>query len=130
MIGKLEKIIITKRSHEELSLCFMELLNKEFDGNLSLAIEIFKGVYKRKFMHQLISSQLDMDRLDYLQRDSFYSGVAEGNINSDRLISMLDVKNDQLLIDIKGIYSVEKFIVARRLMYWQVYLHKIFCLQG
>ena len=120
----LERIIIKKRSHEELSLCFMELLNKEFDGNLSLAIEIFKGVYKRKFMHQLISSQLDMDRLDYLKRDSFYSGVAEGNINSDRLISMLDVKNDQLLIDIKGIYSVEKFIVARRLMYWQVYLHK------
>lgn len=120
----LEKIIIKNRSHEDLSLCFMELLNKEFDGNLNLAIEIFKGVYKRKFMHQLISSQLDMDRLDYLKRDSFYSGVAEGNINSDRLISMLDVKNDQLLIDIKGIYSVEKFIVARRLMYWQVYLHK------
>lgn len=120
----LEKIIIKKKNHEELSLHFMEHLNKEFDGGLDLAIEIFKGAYHRKFMHQLISSQLDMDRLDYLKRDSFYSGVAEGNINSDRLISMLDVKNDQLLIDIKGIYSVEKFIVARRLMYWQVYLHK------
>jgi HD superfamily phosphohydrolase len=120
----LEKIIIKNRNHEEISLRFMELLNREFDGRLELAIEIFKGNYHRKFMHQLISSQLDMDRLDYLKRDSFYSGVAEGNINSDRLISMLDVKNDQLLIDIKGIYSVEKFIVARRLMYWQVYLHK------
>ena len=120
----LEKIIIKNRDHEEISLRFMELLNREFDGRLELAIEIFKGNYHRKFMHQLISSQLDMDRLDYLKRDSFYSGVAEGNINSDRLISMLDVKNDQLLIDIKGIYSVEKFIVARRLMYWQVYLHK------
>ena len=120
----LEKTIIENRSHEELSLRFMELLNNEFEGRLGLAIEIFKGEYHRNFMHQLISSQLDMDRLDYLKRDSFYSGVAEGNINSDRLISMLDVKNDQLLIDIKGIYSVEKFIVARRLMYWQVYLHK------
>jgi len=120
----LEKIIIENNTHEELSLHFMERLNKEFDGRLRLAIKIFKGEYPRKFMHQLISSQLDMDRLDYLKRDSFYSGVAEGNINSDRLISMLDVKNDQLLIDIKGIYSVEKFIVARRLMYWQVYLHK------
>jgi len=120
----LEKVIIKNRTHEELSLRFMEFLNHEFEGRLSLAIEIFKGEYERKFMHQLISSQLDMDRLDYLKRDSFYSGVAEGNINSDRLISMLDVKKDQLLIDIKGIYSVEKFIVARRLMYWQVYLHK------
>jgi HD superfamily phosphohydrolase len=120
----LEKIIIKNRNHEEISLRFMELLNTEFAGRLDLAIEIFKGNYHRKFMHQLISSQLDMDRLDYLKRDSFYSGVAEGNINSDRLISMLDIKNDQLLIDIKGIYSVEKFIVARRLMYWQVYLHK------
>ncbi len=120
----LENVIVKNMNHEELSLRFMDLLNREFDGGLDLAIEIFKGVYHRKFMHQLISSQLDMDRLDYLKRDSFYSGVAEGNINSDRLISMLDVKDDQLLIDIKGIYSVEKFIVARRLMYWQVYLHK------
>ncbi len=120
----LEKIIIKNRTHEELSIRFMELLNDEFDGRLKLAILIFKGEYHKKFMHQLISSQLDMDRLDYLKRDSFYSGVAEGNINSDRIISMLDVRNDQLLIDIKGIYSVEKFIVARRLMYWQVYLHK------
>ena len=120
----LEKIIIKNRTHEELSIHFMELLNDEFDGRLKLAIQIFKGEYHKKFMHQLISSQLDMDRLDYLKRDSFYSGVAEGNINSDRIISMLDVRDDQLLIDIKGIYSVEKFIVARRLMYWQVYLHK------
>ena len=120
----LENELIRDHTHEEISLEFMQILNQELDGDLGLAIEIFKGVYHRKFMHQLISSQLDMDRLDYLKRDSFYSGVAEGNINSDRLISMLDVRDDQLLIDVKGIYSVEKFIVARRLMYWQVYLHK------
>ena len=120
----LEKSFIENLTHEEISLKFMEYLNDEFDGRLSLAIQIFTGNYHRKFMHQLISSQLDMDRLDYLKRDSFYSGVAEGNINAERLITMLYVKNDCLVIEGKGIYSVEKFIVARRLMYWQVYLHK------
>ncbi len=120
----LENSIVENMKHEEISLKFMEFLNMEFDGKLSLAIQIFKGKYHRKFMHQLISSQLDMDRLDYLKRDSFYSGVAEGNINAERLITMLYVKNDNLVIEGKGIYSVEKFIVARRLMYWQVYLHK------
>lgn len=120
----LERSIIEKVNHEKLSLLFMQELNKEFDGKLDLAIEIFMGKYSRKFMHQLISSQLDMDRLDYLKRDSFYSGVAEGNINAERLIAMLNMKDDNLVIEFKGIYSVEKFIVARRLMYWQVYLHK------
>ena len=97
---------------------------KSFNGSLTLAISIFKGEYPRKFMCQLISSQLDMDRADYLKRDSFYTGVAEGNINSERLITMLNVVNDQLVVEEKGIYSVEKFLVARRFMYWQVYLHK------
>lgn len=120
----LEHSIVTGISHEEISLFYMKELNKEFKGQLSLAIEIFEGKYSRKFMHQLISSQLDMDRLDYLKRDSFYSGVAEGNINSDRLIAMLFVVNDELVLEEKGIYSAEKFIVGRRLMYWQVYLHK------
>lgn len=120
----LENSIVQNMHHEEISLYFMEFLNKEFEGQLSLAIQIFKGEYHQKFMHQLISSQLDMDRLDYLKRDSFYSGVAEGNINAERLISLLNVHNGKLVIDVKGIYSVEKFIVARRLMYWQVYLHK------
>ncbi len=120
----LEHSIVTGISHEEISLKFMEDLNDEFDGKLSLAIKIFKGEYKRMFLNQLISSQLDMDRLDYLKRDSFYTGVSEGNINSDRLIAMLNVKDDVLVIEEKGIYSVEKFIVSRRLMYWQVYLHK------
>ena len=120
----LENSIVTGISHEEISLKFMETLNDEFDGKLSLAIQIFKGAYHRMFLNQLISSQLDMDRLDYLKRDSFYTGVSEGNINSDRLIAMLNVKDDVLVIEEKGIYSVEKFIVSRRLMYWQVYLHK------
>lgn len=102
----------------------MEVLNNEFNGQLSLAIEIFKDKYQRKFMHQLISSQLDMDRLDYLKRDSFYTGVSEGNVNSERLIVMLNVKDNILVVEEKGIYSVEKFIISRRLMYWQVYLHK------
>ncbi|MDO4728685.1 MAG: HD domain-containing protein [Bacteroidota bacterium] len=110
--------------HEEISIKFMDKLNEEFSGALSLAIAIFKGNYPREFMHQLISSQLDMDRLDYLKRDSFYSGVVEGNINSERLIQMLNVSNDRLVIDEKGIYSIENFLVGRRLMYWQVYLHK------
>ena len=110
--------------HEDISILFMNKLNQEFNGQLSLAIEIFKGNYPRNFFHQLISGQLDMDRMDYLKRDSFYSGVAEGNINSERLIQMLNVVDDNLVIDEKGIYSVEKFLVARRLMYWQAYLHK------
>jgi len=120
----LELSIVTGVHHEGISLKFMEALNEEFDGQLSLAIQIFKGNYHRNFLYQLISSQLDMDRLDYLKRDSFYTGVAEGNINSERLIVMLNVKDDELVVEEKGIYSVEKFIVARRLMYWQVYLHK------
>jgi len=120
----LEHSIVDSVSHEEISLYFMEVLNVEFNGKLSLAIEIFKGNNKRLFLNQLISSQLDIDRLDYLKRDSFYTGVAEGNVNSERLITMLNVKDDELVVEEKGIYSVEKFIIARRLMYWQVYLHK------
>lgn len=120
----MEKSIVENVNHEEISILFMEKLNKEFDGKLTLAIQIFKGDYHRKFMLQLISSQLDMDRMDYLKRDSFYSGVAEGNINSDRLIQMLNVQDDFLVMEEKGIYSVEKFLVSRRLMYWQTYLHK------
>ena len=120
----MEHSIVDEIHHEELSLLFMEQLNKEFDGKLALAIQVFKGEYHRKFMLQLISSQLDMDRMDYLKRDSFYSGVAEGNINSDRLIQMMNVQNDVLVIEEKGIYSVVKLLVARRLMYWQAYLHK------
>ncbi len=120
----MEHSIVEEIHHEELSLLFMEQLNKEFDGKLSLAIQVFRGEYHRKFMLQLISSQLDMDRMDYLRRDSFYSGVAEGNINSERLIQMMNVQDDVLVIEEKGIYSVEKFLVARRLMYWQAYLHK------
>jgi HD superfamily phosphohydrolase len=120
----MEHSIVEEVHHEELSLLFMEQLNVEFNGDLSLAIQVFKGEYHRQFMLQLISSQLDMDRMDYLKRDSYYSGVAEGNINSDRLIQMMNVQNDILVIEEKGIYSVEKFLVARRLMYWQTYLHK------
>ena len=120
----MEHSIVEDVHHEEISLLFMHKLNKEFDGKLSLAIQIFKGEYHRKFMLQLISSQLDMDRMDYLKRDSFYSGVEEGKINSDRLIQMMNVVDDVLVIEEKGIYSVEKFLMARRLMYWQVYLHK------
>ena len=120
----MENSIVNGISHEYISLQFMEALNEEFDGGLSMAIQIFKGDYHRKFMNQLISGQLDMDRLDYLKRDSFYTGVSEGNINSERIISMLNVVEDQLVVEEKGIYSVEKFLVARRLMYWQVYLHK------
>ncbi len=120
----MEHSIVNEVSHEEISLFFMETINKEFNGKLDLAIEVFKGEYKREFLHQLISSQLDMDRLDYLKRDSFYTGVAEGNVNSERLITMLNVVDDYLVVEEKGIYSVEKFLLSRRLMYWQVYLHK------
>ncbi|RAJ26791.1 hypothetical protein LX77_01046 [Gelidibacter algens] len=120
----MEHSIVTGVSHEAISLLFMEKLNTEFNGSLTLALQIFKGEYHRNFMCQLISSQLDMDRADYLKRDSFYTGVAEGNINAERLITMLNVVDDELVVEEKGIYSVEKFLVARRLMYWQVYLHK------
>ena len=120
----MEHSIVEGISHEEISLAFMQALNEQFEGQLSLAIEIFQKKYKKQFMNQLISSQLDMDRLDYLKRDSFYSGVSEGNINSQRIIAMLTVKDDTLIVEEKGIYSIEEFLVARRLMYWQVYLHK------
>ncbi|MCC7521934.1 MAG: HD domain-containing protein [Flavobacteriaceae bacterium] len=120
----LEQYIIEDQSHEDLSLALMNKLNLEFGGQLDVAIQIFTNQYPRKFLFQLISSQLDMDRLDYLKRDSFYTGVVEGSINSDRLIAMLHVKDDQLVVEEKGIYSIEKFLLSRRFMYWQVYLHK------
>lgn len=120
----MEHSIVESVSHEYISLLFMEELNRQFDNKLTLAIAIFKNEYDRKFLHQLISGQLDMDRLDYLRRDSFYTGVQEGSVNSQRLIAMLNVYQDTLVVEEKGIYSVEKFIIARRFMYWQVYLHK------
>ena len=120
----LEKSIVPGLSHEDLSILFMKRLNKEFNGKLSLAIKIFNNTHPKKFLHQLVSSQLDIDRLDYLKRDSFFSGVAEGNIGSERIINMLNIVSDELVIEEKGIYSIEKFLIARRLMYWQVYLHK------
>jgi HD superfamily phosphohydrolase len=120
----LEHSIVSNISHEEISELFMDKLNEEFNGELTLAIKIFQNKYSKKFLHQLVSSQLDVDRLDYLQRDSFYTGVSEGVISADRIIKMLNVVNNQLVIEAKGIYSIEKFIIARRLMYWQVYLHK------
>lgn len=110
--------------HEQISLWIFDLLNREFNGRLELAKQIFTGKYPRKFLHQLVSSQLDVDRLDYLKRDSFFTGVYEGTIGSERIIKMLTVQNDQLLVEEKGIYSIENFLSARRLMYWQVYLHK------
>ncbi|HEX7413305.1 MAG TPA: HD domain-containing protein [Bacteroidia bacterium] len=120
----LEHAIVQGVNHEDISILLMQQLNKQYKGKLSLAIKIFNNQYKKKFLHQLVSSQLDMDRLDYLRRDSFFTGVSEGVISSDRIIKMLNVKNDELVIEEKGIYSIEKFIIARRLMYWQVYLHK------
>ena len=120
----LENSIVQDVHHEDISELIMSRLNKEFDGLLDLAIEIFQNKYKKKFLHQLVSSQLDMDRLDYLARDSFYSGVTEGKVGSERIIKMLAVVDDRLVVEEKGIYSIEKFIVARRLMYWQVYLHR------
>jgi HD superfamily phosphohydrolase len=111
-------------SHEEISLMMMNELNRQFDGKLNLAIDIFRNRYKKQFLHQLVTSQLDMDRLDYLSRDSFFTGVAEGIVGIDRIIKMLTVWNGQLAVEYKGIYSIEKFLIARRLMYWQVYLHK------
>lgn len=120
----LEHSIVSNVTHEDISELFMSRLNAEFNGQLSVAISIFQNKYKKKFLNQLVSSQLDMDRLDYLNRDSFFTGVSEGVVSSDRIIKMLNVVNDQLAIEAKGIYSIEKFIIARRLMYWQVYLHK------
>ncbi len=120
----LEHSLVQGITHEEISLHFMNSLNVIFGGRLDTAIKIFTNEHPKKFLHQLVSSQLDMDRLDYLARDSFYSGVSEGVVSSERIIDMLDVVDDHLVVQQKGIYSVEKFIVARRLMYWQVYLHK------
>lgn len=120
----LERDIVKNVSHEEISLLFMKKLSQEFDGKLDLSIEIFENKYHKEFLHQLVSSQLDMDRMDYLNRDSFYTGVSEGVIGSDRIIAMLDVVDNQLVVEQKGVYSIEKFLVARRLMYWQVYMHK------
>jgi len=120
----LEYSLLQGIPHEELSLLTIELLNEEFGGQLDLALQIFKNQYDKKFFHQLVSSQLDIDRLDYLQRDCFFTGVSEGTIGADRIIKMMAVKDDQLVIEEKGIYSIENFLSARRLMYWQVYLHK------
>ncbi|MDO4164642.1 MAG: HD domain-containing protein [Bacteroides sp.] len=120
----LENTIVQGVSHEDISLLLMERINKDMNGQLTLAIQIFKDEYPKRFLHQLVSGQLDMDRLDYLRRDSFYTGVTEGNIGSARIIKMLDVKDDRLVVESKGIYSIENFLTARRLMYWQVYLHK------
>lgn len=120
----LEHSLADKVSHEALSLLFMERLNTHFSGRLSLAMEVFKGSYHKAYLHQLVSSQLDMDRMDYLNRDSFFSGVDEGQIGFERIIKMLAVQDEQIVVEHKGIYSVEQFLIARRLMYWQVYLHK------
>ena len=120
----LEHSLISGISHEDISLLMMEHINHEMKGTLNLALKIFKNEYPKKFLHQLISSQLDMDRLDYLRRDSFFTGVTEGNIGSARIIKMLDVVDDNLVVNSKGLYSIENYLMARRLMYWQVYLHK------
>lgn len=120
----LEHSICSGVSHEQLTLLFMKRLNEQLDGRLSMAIEIFSDTYDKHYLHRLISSSLDVDRLDYIKRDSFFTGVAEGAIGVDRLIMMLDVRDNQLVVESKGVYSVEKMIIARRLMYWQVYLHK------
>lgn len=120
----LEHSLLSSIHHEEVSLLFMERLNKEFNNQLDLAIQIFDDTYHKRFLHQLASGQLDMDRLDYLQRDSYFTGVSEGVVGSDRIITMLNVSNNELVIEEKGIYSIENFIGARRIMYWQVYMHK------
>ncbi len=120
----MENSIVEGVHHEHISLLFMEELNQRFNGSLTVAIAIFQGKHPKKFLNQLVSSQLDMDRMDYLKRDSFYTGVAEGNVNAERLITMLTVVNGELVVEEKGTYSVEKFLMARRFMYWQVYLHK------
>lgn len=120
----LENVFVNEISHERLSLMFMQELNNQFEGRLENAIQIFTGKHPQAFLHQLVSSQVDMDRLDYLRRDTFFTGVSEGVVGSERIIKMLRVCDDQLVVDIKGIYSIEKFLIARRLMYWQVYMHK------
>ncbi len=120
----LEHTIVDGISHEDISALLMQKLNKEFNGRLEPAINIFNNRYPKKFLHQLVSSQMDMDRMDYLNRDSFFTGVTEGVIGFDRILKMLDIVDDQIVIEEKGIYSIEKFLIARRLMYWQVYLHK------
>lgn len=120
----LESVILQGLHHERMSTAIMQYLNVEFGGRLDMAIEIFEGKYPRKFLHQLVSSQLDMDRMDYLKRDSYFTGVVEGHISTNRIIKTLNVVNDEIVVESKGIYSVENFIVARRLMYWQVYLHR------
>ena len=120
----LESLLMEDWHHEKLSILLMKKLNDEFNGELDLAIEMFQGKYHRKFFHQLITSQLDVDRLDYLKRDSFFTGVSEGSVNTQRIISMMNVKDDELLIDEKGVYSIENFLTARMFMYWQVYYHK------
>jgi HD superfamily phosphohydrolase len=120
----LEHVLAQGTSHEHISLLYMEQLDQEFGGRLSLAIQVFRNEHPKYFLHQLVSSQLDMDRLDYLKRDSYFTGVTEGVVGSDRIIKMLNVKEGQLVVEAKGIYSIEKFLIARRLMYWQVYLHR------
>ncbi|MDP4679189.1 MAG: HD domain-containing protein, partial [Cyclobacteriaceae bacterium] len=120
----LEFSLLNGVSHEEISLAFFQKLNADYQGKLDLAIKIFHGTYDRKFFHQLVSSQLDIDRIDYLRRDSFFTGVSEGTIGSERIIKMLNVRDDQIVVEEKGIYSIENFLNSRRLMYWQVYLHK------
>jgi len=120
----LEHTLVKNIRHEEISLLLMQQLNEQWDGKLQTAIAIFTDTYPKHFLHQLVSGQLDVDRLDYLRRDSFFTGVNEGNIGSARIIKMMDVRNDHLVIDSKGIYSIENFLLSRRLMYWQVYLHK------
>ena len=119
-----ENILLQGVHHEKISLQVIALLNTNLDGQLDLAYQIFTNQYPRKFMHQLVSGQVDLDRLDYLKRDSFYTGVTEGNINTDRILAMMNVHNEELVFEVKGIHSLEKFLLARRLMYWQVYLHK------
>ncbi|MBL7726308.1 MAG: HD domain-containing protein, partial [Dinghuibacter sp.] len=120
----LEHTLVKGIAHEMISLLLMEELNREHNGQLSMAIEIFTGRYPKKFLHQLVSGQLDVDRMDYLNRDSFFTGVSEGTIGYDRIIKMLTVHNGELMVEEKAVYSIEKFLLARRLMYWQVYLHK------
>lgn len=120
----LEHTLTDQIHHEEFSLALMEALNEKLEGKLDICISIFKNEYPKKFLHQLVSGQLDVDRLDYLRRDSYFTGVTEGNIGSARIIKMLDVRNDRLVVEAKGIYSIENFLMSRRLMYWQVYLHK------
>ena len=120
----LEVFFFSQHSHEDVGLALLERLNHDFNGKLSLTLQIVRGTYQKKFLHELVSGQLDMDRLDYLRRDSFFSGVTEGNIGSARIIKMLNIKNDKLVVEAKGIYSIENFLMSRRLMYWQVYLHK------